>query len=404
MGSLVSGITDAIGLTNVGGQKYQARLAADQQRAAAAQAADEARFRPVGVRTAFGSSEFGFDPVTQRLTSAGYTVSPEIAALRDRLLSMAPGSLTSAEQMAGRFAPAEAAAGRIFGLGGELIPGMGSRTADPFAMAQAERLSALGTGITPTSYDPTAAAQRYTETQLGLLAPERQRQLEAVERSSFGRGRQGLFLSGMGQPELYSLGRAQEEQNAAIAAAAQERARQELQQDIALGTQLSGQGLATRTAAENLARQRFAEDLGLGTGLFTTGANLYGLAPQAQVQGLAPFQTQIGLAQTLEQLGQAPLDIGAQLGGRAAQAGASSAQSLLQGGLGAAQTRLQGSLVGPTMMANTLTNLTSNPYLMNQMGNMSNPFAVGGMFSPYQVSTQGPSGLSQSQILASQAF
>jgi hypothetical protein len=342
MGSIVSGITDAVGLTNVGGQKYQARLASDQQRAAAAQAADEARFRPVGVRTAFGSSQFGFDPETERLTSAGYTVSPEIAALRDRLLGMTPGSLTSAEQIAGRFAPAEATAGRLFGLGEELIPGMGSRTADPFALAQAERLSALGMGITPTSYDPTAAAQRYTETQLGLLAPERQRQLEAVERSTFGRGRQGLFLSGMGQPELYSLSRAQEEQNAAIAAAAQDRARAELQQDIGLGTQLSGQGLATRTAAENLARQRFAEDLGLGTGLFTTGANFYGLAPQAQVQGLAPFQTQLGLAETLEQLGQRPLGLGMELGGAASNAGANAGRSLLEGGMAAAQTRQQG--------------------------------------------------------------
>lgn len=342
-----SAITGLIGGSMAGSAaRSAARTSSDAQLAAAQIAADEARFRPVGVRTAFGSSQFGFDPETERLISAGYTVSPEIAALRDRLVGMAPGSLTAAEQIAGRFAPAETAAGRLFGLGGELIPGMASRTADPLAMAQAERLSALGAGITPTSYDPTAEAQRYAEQQYALLQPERQRQLQAVERSTFGRGRQGLFLSGMGQPELYGLAQAQEEQNAAIAAAAQDRARQQLQQDIALGTQLSGLGLDTRTMAENLARQRFAEDLQLGTGLFTTGANLYGLAPQAQVQGLAPFQTQLGLAQTLEQLGQAPLDIGAQLGGRAAQAGGVAGQALLQGGLGAAQTRLQGNLAG----------------------------------------------------------
>lgn len=400
VGSAVTGLIG--GSMASSAAKSAARTSANAQLAAAQIAADEARFRPVGVRTAFGSSQFGFDPETERLVSAGYTVSPEIAALRDRLMGMAPGSLTAAERTAGRFAPAEAAAGRLFGLGGQLIPTATARTADPFAMAQAERLSALGTGITPASYDPTAAAQQYAEQQFSLLAPERQRQREAAERSTFGRGRQGLFLSGMGQPELYGLSQAQEEQNAAIAAAAQQRARQELQQDIALGTQLSGQGLATRTAAENLARQRFAEDLGLGTGLFTTGANLYGLAPQAQVQSLAPFQTQLGLAQTLEQLGQAPLDIGAQLGGRAAQAGGLAGQSLLQGGLGAAQTRLQGSLVGPTMMAGTLNSLTSNPYFMQSMSNVSNPFAVGGMFSPYQVSTQGPSGLSYQQSLTNQ--
>ena len=63
---------------------------------------------------------------------------------------------------------------------------------------------------------------------------------------------------------------------------------------------------------------------------------------------------------------------------------------------------MQGSLVAPTMYANTANQLFSNPYLMQQMGNMSNPFAVGGAFSPYQVSTVGPSGMSQSQMLAAQ--
>lgn len=368
MGSLVSSVTDALGLTSVGSTKYAARRAADEARAASQQAADEMRFRPVGVRTAFGTSEFGFDPDTERLISAGYTVSPEIAAIRDRLLRAAPTSLTAAEQAAGRYAPAEAAAGRLFGLGAELIPGLSTRTADPAALAQAERLSALGQGITPTTYDPTAAAQRYAQTQFDLLAPERQRQLQAVERSTFGRGRQGLFLSDVGQPELYGLARAQEEQNAAIAAAAQERARQELQQDIELGTRLGGLGLDTRVAAENLARARFAEDLGLGTGLFGTGAEFYGLSPAAQVQALAPFQTQLGLAQTLEQLGQEPLSLGMQLGGAAAQAGSQAGKALLEGGLSAAQTRAQGTMAANQQLNQFMGGLFNKGLSMYQGG------------------------------------
>jgi hypothetical protein len=56
------------------------------------------------------------------------------------------------------------------------------------------------------------------------------------------------------------------------------------------------------------------------------------------------------------------------------------------------------------MLAGATNSLLSNPYLMSTMsgGGFSNPFSVGGMFSPYQTSTIGPSGLSQSQLLAAQ--
>jgi hypothetical protein len=60
-----------------------------------------------------------------------------------------------------------------------------------------------------------------------------------------------------------------------------------------------------------------------------------------------------------------PLDISAQLGGRAATAGANVGQSLLTGGLGAAQTQLQGSLVGPSLMAQNVSGF-GQQYLQNQ--------------------------------------
>jgi hypothetical protein len=57
-------------------------------------------------------------------------------------------------------------------------------------------------------------------------------------------------------------------------------------------------------------------------------------------------------------LGQQPLDIGAQLGGRAATAGANSGQSLLMGGLSAARTQQAGQY---NPMTAALMGLGSNP-------------------------------------------
>jgi hypothetical protein len=60
-----------------------AQTSANAQLEASRMAAEEARFRPIGVTTRFGSSQFGFDP-SGRLSSAGYTVSPELQAYQTR--------------------------------------------------------------------------------------------------------------------------------------------------------------------------------------------------------------------------------------------------------------------------------------------------------------------------------
>ena len=186
----------------------------------------------------------------------------------------------------------------------------------------------------------------------------------------FGRGRAGLSVGDMGQPELFTLAQARGQQDLALAAQSRERARQELQQDIGLGTQLGAAGITARQQAENLARARFAEDLQAGTGLFSTGASLLGLIPQYQTQAMAPFQTQLGLAETIEGLGQQPLDIGAQLGGRTATAGAQAGQALLQGGLGAASTQLQGNLASTSARYGAIQDLLNNPQIQRGIGGL----------------------------------
>jgi hypothetical protein len=232
----------------------------------------------------------------------------------------------------------------------------------------------LGQQVTPTSYDPTAAAQSYFAEQQAMLDPVRQREEQRLASSVFGRGRAGLSVGDMGQPELFTLAQARGQQDLALAAQARERARQELQQDIGLGTQLGAAGITARQQAENLARARLAEDIQLGTGLFGTGAQLLGLIPQYQTQAMAPFQTQLGLAQTIEQLGQQPLDIGAQLGGRSATAGAQVGESLLAGGLGAAKTNLLGDVMSSSARYGALQDLLGNKQIQQGIGGLFSGF------------------------------
>jgi hypothetical protein len=325
-----------------------ADTSADAQIAAAEIAAEEARFRPVGITTRFGQSQFGFDEAG-RLSSAGYTLDPQLVALQSRLLGVTPEALEAALGAGAEVAPVRQAATGLFGLGQQFLPTDISRQASPEAMAQAQRLYGLAGQVIPSAYDPTAAAQSYYNEAQMMLDPSRQRQEQRLGASVFGRGRAGLNISGQGQPELFALGQAREEQNAQLAAQARERARQELQQDIGFGTQLGMQGLSTQQQAEQLARARLAEDIGMGTGLFGTGMGLLGQIPAYETAALGPLQSQLGLASTIEQLGQQPLDIGAQLGGRTATAGAQAGQALLSGGLAAAGTNLAGQQASQAM-------------------------------------------------------
>lgn len=392
-----------------------ARTSANAQLEAAQLAAEEQRFRPVGISTRFGTSRFEFGP-EGRLTGAGYTTSPEIQALQDRLSALYGTSLGQAERapgfvsqlgtgaeglfglarqaiptsLAAEVSPEAAAyAQQLRGVSGQLMPTTFAPQVGPEAQAYINRLNQLSGQITPTSYDPTAAARGFFEQQQAILEPSRRAEEQRLAASAFGRGRTGLNIGMMGQPELTSLAEARRRQDLQLGLEAQQRARQQLQQDIGLGlgfqqqalgagvaeqdrlraqalqnlqlaTGFGGTALDVQQRAEELARQRLRSDIGLGTGLFGSAAQLLGTGYGLQTQALAPFQTQFGISQLLEQAGQQPLDIGAQIGGRSATAGANVGQSLLTGGLGAARTQLQGSLVGPSLTADALSRINYN--------------------------------------------
>jgi hypothetical protein len=308
-----------------------AQTSANAQLEASRLAAEEARFRPVGVTTRFGSSQFGFDP-SGRLSSAGYTVSPELQAYQNRLMGLAGGGLTQAEQAGQQYAPLTGAATGLFNLGQQYL-----------------------------AQTPEQVAQKYMASQQDLLAPTRERQMSQLQNQLFQQGRGGLSVGATGaRPSgAQGLGATTPEMEAYYNALAQ--------QDAALAAQ---------------AQQAGQQQVAFGTGLFGQGANLLNQYQTGQVGALSPFQAYLAATQGIESLGQSPLDIGAQLGGRAATAGAQAGQSLLYGGTNAARTMQPANALDP--FARTLSNLGENRQFTSGLSNLFG----GQQYTPQQFQQQ----------------
>lgn len=301
---------------------------ANQQMAAGQQAAEAAMFRPVGITSRFGSSGFQYDP-QGRLVGAGYQVAPDIAAQREALLNMSNRALTSASQAPDFYGAQRQNIQGLFGLGSQFLPTSATSSASPDAMSYVNRLRELSGQVTPTSYDTTAAAQNYVQRQQALLAPQREQQLGEIRNRLFQTGRSGLAtgstMAGNMQatnPEMAAYYNALAQQDAQLAANAEQIARQNLQQDINLGTGLAGRALQTQEASDEIARQRLLSNLNVGTGLFGTGFNLLNAAYGGQTSALSPYSSYLAAAQTLEGLGQNPLDVARTFGSSQAAAGA----------------------------------------------------------------------------------
>lgn len=308
-----------------------AQTAANAQLEASRMAAEEARFRPIGVTTRFGSSQFGFDP-SGRLSSAGYTVSPELQAYQNRLMGLAGGGLTQAEQAGQQYAPLTGAATGLFNLGQQYL-----------------------------AQTPEQVAQKYMASQQDLLAPTRERQMAQLQNQLFQQGRGGLSVGATGaRPSgAQGLGATTPEMEAYYNAMAQ--------QDAALAAQ---------------AQQAGQQQVAFGAGLFGQGANLLNQYQTGQVGALSPFQAYLAATQGIESLGQQPLQIGSELGGRASTAGAQAGQSLLLGGLGAARTMQPANALDP--FSRTLSNLGENRQFTSGLGNLFG----GQQYTPQQFQQQ----------------
>lgn len=295
-----------------------ARTQAKAQAEAARIAAEEARFRPVGVTTRFGSSQFDTD-AQGRVTGAGYELNPEFRAMQDRFLGLAGGGLTQAEQAQQQFAPLQGAAQGLFGLGQQYL-----------------------------AQSPEQAAQQYMAGQQNLLAPSRERQFAQLQNQLFQTGRGGLSVGATGERPsgAAGLGATTPELEAYYNAIAQ--------QDAGLAAQ---------------AQQAGQQQVAFGAGLFGTGGNLLTQGYGGQAAALTPYQAYLQGATGLESLGQQTLDTGAALGGR--NANPSGANALYGGGMAAANTAASANAYNP--FATALTNFSQNPALTSGVRNMFTP-------------------------------
>jgi hypothetical protein len=285
------GATAAAGASLVGGlmssssanKAAQAQAAA--QLAAAKFAAEEARFRPVGVTTRFGSSEFQKD-ADGRVSGASYTLDPAFRAYQDRFMGLAGGGLSQAEMAQQQFAPLGQAAQGLFGLGQQYL-----------------------------AESPEQAAQKYMAGQQNLLAPSRERQFAQLQNQLFQTGRGGLAVGATGTRPGggAGLGAANPEMEAYYNALAQ--------QDAGLAAQ---------------AMQAGQQQTAFGAGLFGTGGNLLTQGYQGQAAALGPYEAYLAQMRQLESLGQDPLNIGINIGAKGQST--AGAQALYQGGMASAQT------------------------------------------------------------------
>ena len=305
------------GLLQGSSARSAARTQAAAQTEAARIAAEEARFRPVGITTRFGQSQFQYGP-DGRVTGAGYQLSPEMAAYQNRLFGLANQGLGQAEMAPEQLAPLTGAGASLFNLGQQYL-----------------------------AESPEQVAQKYMTSQQNLLAPSRERQYAQLQNKLFQQGTGGLAVGATGTRPGggAGLGASNPEMEAYYNAIAQQDA---------------------RLAAE--AQQAGQQQLAFGTGLFGKGAQLYDLYGAGQVSALAPYRAYMGDVAGIEQQGQNALDIGSALGGRIANPQGS--QYLYQGGIGAAQTAAQANAYNP--FAEAMIMGSRNPALQRTLSPYAN--------------------------------
>ena len=271
-------------------QREAAQTQADAQIEAARIAAEAARFRPVGVTTRFGSSNFGYD-AQGNVISAGYTPSAEITGYQDRLRALSAQGLTDVEAARAAYQPLTGAAQNLFSLGNQYL-----------------------------AKSPEQAAQEYIAKQQALISPSRQNQLAELQNKLFQQGRGGAATAQGG-----SLMATSPEYAAYYNALAQ--------QDLVLAAQ-----------ADQEARNRIT----FGSGLFDTGANLQNRFYSGQTAAYQPFATAMDTSVGLENLAQQPLEMGVNIGGRTTAGTAAGGRFLSEGITGAAATMAPSNAFSPS--------------------------------------------------------
>ena len=256
---------------------FGTKLATDTAREAARVAAEAQKFKPVGVTTRFGATNYTYDD-KGNLATAGYTLTPELKAIQDKLMSGATLSLDEAKKVADLYDPLKKASTSLFDLG--------------------------------TSYlakTPEQVAADYMAKQQDLLAPSRERQMSQLQNTLFQQGRGGLSVGatsarpsgarGLGAttPEMEAYYNALAQQDAALAA----------------GAQQAGQ-----------------QSVLFGKGLLGAGGEFLGKYTAGQTGAYDPFKSLLASAGAVESMGAGALQTGAELGGRRTTAASNAALTL----------------------------------------------------------------------------
>jgi len=248
MGSLVGSVLGTVGGLISGNKASNAQnAAAETARTDALASARMAQFTPVGISTRFGTSNFGFDD-NGKLSSAGYTLSPELKALQNYVMS-------------------QAGAGQ----------------------ADTSRLLSLGRGYLATS--PEEAAQNYYNQQRQLIAPGEERTLGGIKAGLLRTGRGGLSVGQGGalaasNPELQAYYNAIAQRDLELAAASEQEGRNR----VSYGQGLLSSAYAPISTPVGLAGT--FENLGqgaldIGASLGAQSATAGGRAAQLYSQGMS---------------------------------------------------------------------------------------------------------------------
>ena len=332
--------TDLIApLLGTAGSVYASNQNANTMTNAANAAAQASQFRPVGITTRFGKSGYNYDPTTGQLIGAGYQVAPDVAAAREGLMGMAGTALGQAQQI---------------------------QAYQPNVNAQAAGLFNLGASY--TAQNPQEVAQNYLTQQQQLLAPSREQSLANLTNQQQQQGRLGLATGGTSagytagapglqatNPQMAAYYNAQAQQDAQLAAQAQQAG----QQQVTFGQGLMTGGLNLAGQGFNLQNQALTPYTNYAQNAF----NLENQAANALTQGNALGSASTAAAQQAADYQYAAAKNAANMG--------LTANNAIVGGLTDPISQLIGSLTGSTAAKNANYNSVVNPYF--QTIGYSNP-------------------------------
>ena len=334
MGGLVSGVFNTIGgLVSGNAAANAAGQQAAAYRDAATQASNLAQFRPVGVTTNFGTSNYTYDPQTGRLTSAGYSLNPQLQGLQSGLMNaatsynyqpdvgfingirenslagmrmamqQAPNAFNAGNQLYARSQELYPQAGLAYGQGQSLF-GQGTAVAGQAPELFSRAADLYKTGASYLASAPQAEADYMART-TAALAPQDEQTLAALRNRVYQTGRAGLATGGTtaggllaSNPELAAYYNSLAQRNLDMATKAQAEGRA----NVALGTTLYGAGGQLGATGANIAGTG-ANIQGVGGNLFNVGANQYGTAANLVGVGNQSLATGGGLLQTSSNLG-----------------------------------------------------------------------------------------------------